>query len=43
MRVRRIRRHMEFISSDDELLTREDMGTNLSFSELTEALQERGL
>jgi LETM1 and EF-hand domain-containing protein 1 len=43
MRIRRIRRHMEYIARDDELLTTEDMGASLSPSELAEALQERGM
>lgn len=39
----RVRRRLLYISQDDELLAKEDMGAKLSPLEITEALFERGI
>ena len=41
LRIRRIRQHLQFIAEDDKLLIQD--GAQLSDSELTETLAERGL
>jgi hypothetical protein len=43
LRIRRIKRHLDFIAMDDKLLLQNDAGINLSNRELQEALKERGL
>jgi hypothetical protein len=43
LRVRRIRRHLEFIGKDDKLLIQDNLLSHLSEEELNEALEERGM
>ncbi|KAI8969574.1 hypothetical protein BD414DRAFT_510907 [Trametes punicea] len=43
MRLRRIKKHLQAIAADDELLLHEDAGERLSVEELREALEERGI
>lgn len=43
LRIRRIRRHLEHLAKDDEVLMREDMGARLTPPELVEALHDRGI
>jgi hypothetical protein len=42
LRIRRIKRHMEFLAVDDQLLLRDGLLGRLSEKELDEALEERG-
>lgn len=41
LRIRRIRRHLEFVTRDDQLLMQHT--ASLSHRELREALEERGM
>ncbi|KAJ3501663.1 hypothetical protein NLJ89_g9237 [Agrocybe chaxingu] len=43
LRIRRVRRHLEFITRDDQLLLQDNATHGLSNRQLTEALQERGI
>ncbi|CAA7259263.1 unnamed protein product [Cyclocybe aegerita] len=43
LRIRRIRRHLEFVTRDDQLLLQDNASHSLSNRQLTEALQERGI
>lgn len=42
LQQRRIAKHLAYISSDDALLAKEDMGSRLKNDELVEALEDRG-
>ncbi|KDQ57737.1 hypothetical protein JAAARDRAFT_178155 [Jaapia argillacea MUCL 33604] len=43
MTAKRIKKRLEYIAKDDELLTKEGMGERLSTHEIIEALHERGV
>jgi LETM1 and EF-hand domain-containing protein 1 len=43
LRVQRIRRHLQFIERDDELLVQDKLLGHLSEGELNEALEARGM
>ncbi|KAH9485296.1 LETM1 domain-containing protein mdm28, mitochondrial [Psilocybe cubensis] len=43
LRIRRIRRHLQFITRDDQLLFQDKLTASLSLRELREALEERGI
>jgi LETM1-like protein len=43
LRIRRIRRHVEFLAVDDQLLLQDGLLGQLSEKDLDEALEERGM
>lgn len=43
LRIRRIRRHLEFLAVDDQLLLQDGLLGRLSENDLNEALEERGM
>jgi hypothetical protein len=43
LRIRRIKRHLEFLSADDQLLLQDGLLGRLSEKDLDEALEERGI
>jgi hypothetical protein len=43
LRIRRIKRHLEFLSADDQLLLQDGLLGRLSEKDLDEALEERGM